>query len=61
MGTPNMSMNEEDTYDGNDNTTTCESQRLGKLFGSVEALRDVLAGTFRSMHVLLCNFGFLKF
>jgi hypothetical protein len=35
MGMPNVSMDEEDTDDGNDNATTCETQRIGKLFGSV--------------------------
>jgi hypothetical protein len=37
------------------------SQPLGKWFSSVGLVREVLAGTFRAMHILLYNFGFLKF
>jgi hypothetical protein len=37
------------------------SQRLKKLFGSVEVAREVLAGAFRATHVPLHNFGFLNF
>jgi hypothetical protein len=36
------------------------SQRLGKLFGLVEGLREGLAGASLLMQVRLCDFGFLK-
>jgi hypothetical protein len=34
------------------------SQRLGKLFGSVEVVREILAGIFLTIGMLLYTFGY---